>query len=483
MPDERWEDMTPVGGGQSWESMTPVGPSGPPPGYRGVYQEIIRPTIEESARDIGRQAMGAGRDVFNLGMAPFRMLGTLGAFARDIYREPGKTLTEAVKGVPRAAGEMLYGAVRPLVMPLTERKFPSSEEVRQYLVGTAVPAAIGAVGPRAIEALGKAPGRYLSLPAERHATGAAMMERIPARFGVDDAAVSQAYNQAERLSVASMTQAPLMNFRKRLEDMRAQWQGTPLTAFRDTGAMRTLDTALNELGARNNTMTPRQVNATIKAVNHHIGSATDNATRGMWKQILGALHQDMQTAAVATGDPAFQAFERATHLARMNFLKEDLRDVINSAGILTQRTGGSVITSPGKIVQWMQKNPEWVEGVEKARPGLLNSIRQDLQEIVPITDITGRSIPGQRYGSGRLLLAASAGHLIGRLLNLPIGLAESIGAMMGGLAGHTGFSITPGRIERSFRPVRTPVSPRGGILGGLAGGLFQTQRPPEEAPE
>ena len=88
----------------------------------------------------------------------------------------------------------------------------------------------------------------------------------------------------------------------------------------------------------------------------------------MWKQMLGSVHEDMIAAAKSTKDPAFQSYADAIRAARLNFLRQDIQDAIEHAGIVTQRTGQSVITSPGKIEQWMKTNPEWTAAVEKARP-------------------------------------------------------------------------------------------------------------------
>jgi hypothetical protein len=177
----------------------------------------------------------------------------------------------------------------------------------------------------------------------------------------------------------------------------------------------------------------------------------------------------MKAAGATTGDPAFQAYADAIGSARLNFLRQDLEQVINTAGIRAQRTGQSIITSPGAIIQWMRRNPDWVAAVEKAEPGLMNSIRQDLQEIVPVTDVVGRSIPGQRFGSGRLVLGGAVGHLLSRVLGLPPWTAESLGAIFGGVSSSIGMTMPAGYIRSSFRPVSTTPSVGGGIVGaGIA---------------
>jgi len=318
----------------------------------------------------------------------------------------------------------------------------------------------------------KTPGRYLSMPAERHAAGAAMMERVPERFGVTDSDVNAAYGTAERLAAQPpVGTAPLSSLTNAVSRMTAQASKNPITAIQDKALVNTLTQMQTELGSINQ-FNAGQVDAIVKGINQKIGSTT-GAERGMWKQMLGSVHEDMIAAAKSTKDPAFQSYADAIRAARLNFLRQDIQDAIEHAGIVTQRTGQSVITSPGKIEQWMKTNPEWTAAVEKARPGLLDSIRQDIADIVPVTDVVGRAIPGQRFGSGRLALGGSVGVILSKLIGISPETAASVGAILGGVSPQMGVKMPPGYVERSFRPTNRSGSVAGAVGGGVAA---QSQR-------
>lgn len=273
------------------------------------------------------------------------------------------------------------------------------------------------------------------------------------------------------------TNASLETFTQRIDELRAHITGNPIKSLQDKPLLTSLTQAAKEAKAlKAGGVSPEQIDRIIKSVNSKISQASDASTEGVWKHLLNGLHQDLSQAAAKTKDPAFEAFADAIHEARLNFLRRDLQKVITNSGVRQSRTGMSVTTSPGKVIQWMTSHPEWEHAVEQAKPGLLDSIRQDIQEIVPITDTTGRSIPGQSFGSGRYALGASAAALIGRALGIPQGEAAAFGALLAGtsrLEAVGGLRMSPGYIQRSFQPTGAKYSPLGGLAGSSLGHLAE----------
>lgn len=253
--------------------------------------------------------------------------------------------------------------------------------------------------------------------------------------------------------------------------MASQLEQNPIAAMRDQSTINTLRTWAKEAGAvdAGGGISPRGIDAMIKSINQRIGS-TQGAEQGMWKQTLGSLHKDLTKAALDTGNPAFQSFADAISTARLNFLRQDLEEVINRAGIVSQRTGGSVIVSPGKIEQWIKTHPDWAEGVERAKPGLLDSIQKDLADIVPVTRTAAPGIPGGNFGSGRGVLGAAIGHLFQSSLGLSPGMAEALGAVAG-FATRRGIHYAPATVERAFAAQPSLQSVFGGATGVGTGSL------------
>ena len=467
MSPPRWEDLSDAPpaapGTPRWEDLSdaPRGVSGGPARLPRTAAMLEGGSpLERTYAGIkqGGQNLAAG-----LGALPFVLAKTPGRLMEDVgklWREPGPTVREFgqrfVAGLPmqETGGALLRG------------KLPPVESVAREVMEAGAPFLLGGKIPRAAEMTGKGIVRGSASSASRMEAGAQMMERMPGRFGVNRDLVNRLYDTAERLSTQSMTQAPLMAFRKRLADAIAEQKMNPLDAMRNKTLIGQLQGTLDQLGQRGNSMTARQVNAVIKSVNDHIGS-TEGATRGMWKQALGGLHEDMRTAWQATRDPAFGAYERAIHAAWKNFLLEDFDKVLKHSGMPMNRAGTSPIVAPGKIQQWITDNPQWVQAVEKAEPGLLNALQADLERITPVTNITAPSIPGGHFGSGRLVAGGALGHIFRRVLGLGPGMAEAIGVLMGDLT-KRGIHWNPVRVERAFQPPRSvPFSPSAGARVGL----------------
>lgn len=263
--------------------------------------------------------------------------------------------------------------------------------------------------------------------------------------------------------------AQLTTMSQRVETILQDIRRNPLGSIRDKESLKVLQGLAKDIKQLSTTgASPEQLDGIVKAVNRRIAQAGDSATEGSWRHILGGVHQDLRTAVATTKDPAFAAYADAIAMARLNFLRQDLEKVIKQVGVRPSRTASSVITSPGPVLQWMKTHPEWVEGVEKAQPGLLAAIRGDLQEIIPITNIRAGGIPGQRYGSGRYALGASAAYLIAKLLGVPPESAASMGALLAGgstgLEAIGGLRMSPEYIRRSFAPRPTaPASPIGAL--------------------
>jgi hypothetical protein len=504
----------------------------------------------------------------------------------------GKAFTDygGPEAVGFAAGEAampLGGGIPGAMMGTATRQLfqgkPDAGEAALTGATTGIGSALGRVG----QWLKKAPGKYLSLPAERMGAGAEMMEKVPERFGVSNDSVDAAYTKARNLAktvpesptpkagataAAAKTKNPvdpvavedaisrltgrgfnhiragekvlgefvqkgysldevlpavnkgiaktigrqgetiaadkaaqvvsnlpkaappppaptLLNVRPpevnasldkfgaRIDEIMGHIKGNPIKSLQDKPMLKELTQAANEVkGLKAGGVSPEQIDRIIKSVNTRISQATDATTEGVWKHLLGGLHEDLTAAATKTKDPAFKAFADAIQEARLNFLRQDLEKVIKSSGVRQSRTGMSVVTSPGKVIQWMTTHPEWEQSVEKAKPGLLDSIRQDLEEIIPITDTTGRSIPGQKFGSGRYALGASAAALIGRALGIPTAEAGAMGALLAGgsqgLEAVGGLRMSPGYIQKSFQPtVAKGASAIGGQMGAPLGKL------------
>lgn len=524
---------------------------------------------------------GAAQSVINVPMGMARQAGYEASMIPTYIREPKTFLGDLWRGAqatasaaPEIGGGTLGGILGgPAGVPLgaamgrelvgIAQGLPAEQRGEQA-GGAFLSTLIGQRAPQVAEAVGKIPGRYLSLPAERHAAGAAMLEKIPERFGVTDDLVEGAYAKAERLAKNPPTQqatlptaprvtvnasevdqavsrllgrgmkpeqaavvvtrnfltagatvedvvplvnksvssaagrtepwitpehanrlaatvekptpppgaptsrpaslnASLGNFQSRLEAIRDGIRANPIEPLRDKALLKNVSESLAQAKALKSGANPQQLDGIIKAVNTKIRQAPDGATEGAWKHILGGLHEDLRQAAVTTGDPAFTAYAEAIDLARLNFLRRDIETLINRSGIREQRTGKSVITSPGAVEQWMKTHPDWAEKVEKARPGLIETIRQDLEEIKPITDIVGRGMPGQSFGSGRFALGMGTGALLSKVLGLDPFTISMAGGLLSGLWGKAGFDLPPAYIQRSFRPgvVRPSISGAG----------------------
>lgn len=443
----------------------------------GQYALGLAESVPQTAMGLGREVVQFGRDIASV---PSRLAQVGQIDLADVARHPGQLVTAGVEtgrqlaaplvqAIPEISGAtigtLLGGPGGAPLGAATMRELvgvlegtPARE--RGQAAGTAALSTL--VGQRAgqiPELVSKAPGRYLSLPAERHAAGAAMMEKIPERFGVDDAMVQRRYAAAKHLSKTSKGSSLLENFRGEAKRLAADLESNPIEALQDKSLakqFKEISTQADELSSRGGA-TAGGVDQIIKAVNKKIGDATSTEL-GMWKDTLRSLHEDMRAASQTTGDPAFAAYAKAIETARLNFLRNDIKKVIETSGIRAQRTGQAVVTSPGAIQQWMRKNPEWVKAVEKANPGILDSIRLDLQEIIPITDIAGRAIPGAQAGSRRVVMGGAAGALAAKILGLSLYDVMAIGSLIGGFMPGQGFTMRPGYIRRSFQPITTPPS-------------------------
>lgn len=478
-----------------------------------VVDEPQRQQGQSPTQPRGHMA-AAGRAAVNVGSAPLavgkQFINELIALGKNIGSVGEIDPASLVN--PRILGETAVGTVRNVVRPIVESapelvggtlgtvaggpmggvagatmgrglasmgQGKSGPEVTEDLLTTLGVAGATAGAPAVGKYLVKAPGRHLSMPAERHAAGAAMMERIPERFGVDTGDVRAAYTTAEALAAQPpVARAPLSQLTKAVQRMNAQTQQNPLKAIKSPldNPLRAMEQELAGLRSVN----AGQVDSIVKRINDKIGSTT-GSERGTWKQLLGAVHEDLKSAATTTGDPAFQAYGDAIRKARLNFLREDIEEAIRLSGVKPDRTGQSVLTSPGKMQQWIRANPEWAANVEKASPGLLDSIRSDIAEIVPVTDVVGRAIPGQRYGSGRLVLGGATGALLSKALGIAPETAASIGAIIGGVSPQMGIKMPPGYVERSFRPTPRQGSPLGTVLGGALAQRGRSESDPLEA--
>ena len=463
----------------------------------GAYARGAASSLVNVPMGIGREALGFGQFLRDV---PSRIGQASQVDWRDLLRHPGPVGTAAletgkqlaepiVQSAPEITGGTLGGLLGgpggiPLGAAMGRETMGLAQGLPAQQRGEQAGAAflttlVGQRLPQAIEAAGKVPGRYLSLPAERHAAGAEMMGRIQERFGVSDTLVESKYATAERIAGTQTRQgvgarSDLANFRSETMRLADNLSRNPIPELQDTGMIDRLlkiTTQADELANVRGGASAEGVNNIIKSVNKEIGS-TKGAERGLWKDVLKSIHDDMRATASRTGDPAFAAYADAIQTARLNFLRDDLQTFIDSSGIRQQRTGVSVITNPGAVKQWMQRNPDWVDKVEKAQPGIIDSIRQDLQEIVPVTDITGRSIPGQRYGSGRLLIGGATAHLLSRTFGLSPGTLEAVGVLIGGLSPQMGIKMSPAYIRGSFAPnLALPSRTGAGVGAVMAPGL------------
>lgn len=465
----KWEELSdtpPVV--PSWEWLSDQPPSARPTGILGTIGQAAGHASWETAS----LPLAVGQGLLNVGS------GILG-LPRTLYHTPGRVI-EDIRSLAAAPGTtMLDWAERARRMvPMSESvaaafrgQVPETSTVLREATEAAAPLALGGRIPRALEETPKAVVRKTASSQSRMQGAAGMMEQMPGRFGVSKDLVNRLYDTAERLSTTSMTQAPLLSFRRKLADAIAERQMNPLEAMRNKGLISQLQGTLDQLGARGNSMTARQLNAVIKDINEHIGS-TEGAVRGMWKQALKGLHEDMRAAWQSTGDPAFGAYEAAIHTAWKNFLLEDFTEALNKSGMPMNRAGTSPIVAPGKIQNWFTNHPEWTSAVERAQPGLLSSLQSDLESIVPIANVTAPTIPGGHFGSGRLVAGGALGHLFRRALGLPPGIAEAMGALMGDLS-KRGIHFDPARTVRAFQPTRTaPFAP---VPAGLSFGLTRRQ--------
>src|SRR3990167_7763412 len=525
----------------------------------GAYAKGLALSVPETAIGVGREAVKFGQDVASF-PSRWGQAGQIGW--RDVLYHPGQvaqaggqTLKDIFSPLVQAAPEIAGGTIGGLLggpggVPLgagmgremmgIAQGVPAEERGKQ--TGAALlTTAVGQRIPQGLEAAGKMPGRYLSLPAERHAAGAAMMEKIPERFGVTDAVVNENYTNAENLYRAAakvrsevqvseqaggpildhvrrfreasseaqrlgeqvdilqragqpvprqlqpaldnakeaanpknstimrwLTTSPLENFRGTTKGLAAELQSNPIPELQNKALIGKLNKVAGQAQqvSVGGGATAEGVNRIIQAVNAEIGDSM-GATRGVWKQVLRSLHDDMRTAAETTGNPAFQSYANAIESARLNFLRQDIQHVIETSGIRNQRTGVSVITNPGAVKQWMQRNPEWMTNVEKAQPGILRSIEADLQEIIPITDITGRATPGVQAGSRRVVMGGASGLLLSKLLGISPYEVAAIGSLIGGFTPGTGFTMSSRYIQRSFQPTTRTSSRVGAGVGAL----------------
>ena len=378
---------------------------------------------------------------------PRRFAGEAGTLERDLGEAAGP---EIVLTTPERYGRFSQDV--PSRAELANRRAAGATgPINRGIAGTAVP---GAGGVRRQAVVDTRTGRVVAYIQEGAQGTQQTVERTLRE--ASPAAAAPFASPPERMT------ASLTNFQSAVGRMAGQLKENPIEALRPSGTIDLLNEIATQAAAveRGGGATAAGVDRIIKSVNQRI-AGTEGAERGLWKQILGSLHEDLRTAAQRTNNPAFGAFADAIHQARLNFLRQDLLDAIQLSGIRTQRTGQSVVTSPGAIQQWIRTHPEWVESVERAKPGLLEQIQQGIQEIIPITDIAGRSIPGQRYGSGRLVLGGAMGHLVSQALGLPPGTAESVGAILGGLSPTMGLRMSPAYIRRSFQPTTAPKVPAG----------------------
>ncbi len=542
----------------------------------GQYAIGLAESVPQTAVGLGRELVRFGQDITSI---PSRLAqagqidwgeavthpSQLGRAAMETGRQIIEPLAQALPEISGATiGTLLGGPGGAPLGAATMRELvgileglPARE--RGQAAGSAMlTTAIGQRVPQALELARKAPGRYLSLPAERHAAAGQILEKIPERFGVTDASVTAAYSNAEQLSRAAakvredvrvseqaggpildhvrrfreiqteaqtlgeqidtlqragqpvpkqlearldalkeqanpknstimrwLTTSPLDTFRSTTRGIAGDLKANPITELRDTRLINRLNRIADQAteASKKGGATAEGVDRIIKSVNHEI-SQSSGAVAGVWKQTLRSLHEDMRTAAETTGNPAFEAYSKAIESARLNFLRQDITEVVNLAANRLQRTGQTGITSPGKIINWMRDNPEWVAAVEKTRPGLLQSIQSDIQAATPIANIRAASIPGVMAGSARPVLGAATGHYLGRLLGLSPGSGEALGAIFGSsgwLMEHMGaIQMSPEYIRSSFQPVRRMPSRAGSLAGAVIGPRIGREQLPVE---
>ena len=447
----------------------------------------------EGAKDVGR-------GLISLPGLAARAPGGWLEFARRYRADPAGARRELVEAANEFAKGLvpMYGTMEKMATgePLTLRGLSREG------AGLGLPYLGRKFAAKGIEAAAKVPGRLLALPGERHGLAGRMTESILGRFGVDDAMVSRLYAIAGNLSRRSGSTVELPNFADRLRTIRMGIEENPFPEIQDrlllgkvsrteqramagtpgqqipTPFQTSAGTPIVQTGPPSPLLVKaHEINSVIKGVNAKIGQASDATTRGAWKNILGGLHEDMRAAFRRTGDPAFAAYEQAIAAARKNFLKQDLQEVIYGVAVKFQRTGKEEIASPGGILNWMRRNPEWVESMEKAHPGVLRSIHADLQEVIPIANVTGTRIPGQTYGSGPFWRAGAGGYLALRALGMSHAEAEIGGAVAGLLSQKFGASLPGSYLRTSFRPIQSKPSPAVGRAAVAA------TRPTEPATE
>ena len=184
--------------------------------------------------------------------------------AIDLVRGAGTGAWEAVKGIPAllsaaaAAPEKIGEAVSHAgeasfpselgqatgefawsMLPFNQSirgalrgEVPTAHEIGREAGGLATAAAIGGGAPVVARAIKRAPGRFLALPAERHLTGAGMMEKSLERFGVTDASVKQLYDTADALAAQPpVSTAPLTNLQAAADRMSVQVSRNPVQAI------------------------------------------------------------------------------------------------------------------------------------------------------------------------------------------------------------------------------------------------------------
>ncbi len=462
----------------------------PEPSWAGVIPRAVENIVtspyymgKQIVQDVARIPGNIGQirqiDWRDIPKAPWQVVeatrGTVNEILRPVTENPEEVVGGLIGGtmVPGPLGIMGGATVARGIKGLVKGELP--QNTTQGMLETAGTTGMLSYAPVPYRYAKKVPGKYLSLPSERHAAAAEAMQEIPGKFGVDDALVKSKYATAEQLaSLPPQGTAPLASLGNAVARMDNQLQTNPLSSMRDTPLSKQVAKLNRDVQGLGRDVSAKEADAIIKSVNVNIGATEANAAeQAVWKQMLAATHDDMIRAASSTGDPAFAAYSDAISTARLNFLKRDIEKVIEASGIKEQRTGASVVAAPGNVKKWLRLNPEWQGAVEKVQPGLLDSIRADLEEIIPIANYKAQGIPGQQFGSGRLLVGAALGRLLQRSLGLPPGTAEAAGALIGGLSPWAGIKLTPDYIRSSFRPtVKT------GSRGlGLAGTTYES---PEE---
>lgn len=372
-----------------------------------------------------------------------------------------------------------------------EPQTPTSTIEKGLTAGGAT--AVGSLTPVFTRRAPKAIVRGTASGQSRHAAAADELLGLHEKFGVSDDIVDQAYATARASMATSNVDTFLPNTAKGLKVIKDDIRLDPFATLRNKPLLKSI-TEMEEQTLGTKTGQPAllnaaQVNRVITDVNRQIKAAMssgDDATAGAWKQVLGGLHEDMRNAYAVSGDQAFGDFATAIRTAHLNFLRRDLEKLVQRSGATKLRGGTEEHprwkADPAAVENWMRRNPEWVDRVNKARPGLIPSIQADLDMLNPVTDIVTKGLPGGTYGSGRFLTGAAIAHMFSRFLGMPLGTAEVLGGAAATIT-RRGINYNPRRIMRAWGPKAPMASePAAAIGAGLAGESSDVAPPPSDLP-